>query len=180
MTLFGKLINPSARPRAIRKKSTSSYQAVAEMAGALIPSVNVPMRLQREWLVMFLAGVMIAGLVAGLYLNVTARAAIAGREIQSIEAQIAVDERANADLQTQIATQLSYDQLYRRAVALGFEPLSRDNVEYMVVPGYFPQQTVEFSQPAVETDVLASSPEFSESLFDWIGRQIEAASRPLN
>lgn len=180
MTILGKLINPDERPRATRKKKgVSPYQAVAEMAGTLRLYQDMPMRVQREWLIVFLVGVMVLGLVAGLYLNVTARAAIAGREIQTIEAQIAVNQRVNADLQTKIAIQLSNTVLYERALAMGFEPVTRENLEYMIVPGYFPQQGVSMAQPVVETDILASSPEFSESLFDWIGRQVEAASRPL-
>lgn len=183
MTILSRLMNPSARPvKAVRKKAEkadSPYQAVAELAGTLRHHQEMPIRFQREWLAAFLVGVMLLGLVAGLYLNVSARAAITGREIQSLEAEIAANKRDNADLQTQIATLLSNQSLSQRARALGFEPVKRDDVEYIVVPGYFPTQGITLVQPAAETDLLATKPEYTESLFEWLGRQIEAASRPL-
>jgi cell division protein FtsL len=186
MTILNRLLHPSARPiRAVRKKvektekADTPYQAVAELAGTLRHHQEMPIRFQREWLAAFLVGVILLGLVAGLYLNVSARAAITGREIQSLEAEIAANKRDNADLQTHIAILLSNQSLSQRARALGFEPVERDDVEYIVVPGYFPPQGINFVQPTIETDLLATKPEYSESLFDWLGRQIEAASRPL-
>ncbi len=183
MTILSRLMNPSARPvKAVRKKAEkadSPYQAVAELAGTLRHHQEMPIRFQREWLAVFLVGVMLLGLVAGLYLNVSARAAITGREIQSLEAEIAANKRDNADLQTQIATLLSNQSLSQRARALGFEPVKREDVEYIVVPGYFPPQGINLVQPVAETNLLAKKPEYSESLFEWLGRQMEAASRPL-
>lgn len=183
MTILSRLMNPSARPvKAVRKKAEkadSPYQAVAELAGTLRHHQEMPIRFQREWLAVFLVGVMLLGLVAGLYLNVSARAAITGREIQSLEMEIAANKRDNADLQTQIATLLSNQSLSQRARALGFEPVKREDVEYIVVPGYFPPQGINLVQPVAETDLLATKPEYSESLFEWLGRQMEAASKPL-
>ncbi len=183
MTILSRLMNPSARPvKAVRKKAEKAdtpYQAIAELAGTLRHHQEMPIRFQREWLAVFLVGVMLLGLVAGLYLNVSARAAITGREIQSLEAEIAVNKRDNADLQTQIATLLSNQSLAQRAQALGFEPVKREDVEYIVVPGYFPPQGIHLVQPVADADLLAKKPEYTESLFEWLGRQMEAASRPL-
>ncbi len=184
MTILSRLLNPSARPaRVARKKAENPdgpYQAIAELAGTLRHHQEMPIRFQREWLAAFLAGVMLLGLVAGLYLNVTARAAITGREIQSLEVEIAANKRDNADLQTQIAILLSNQSLSQRAQAMGFKPVKRDDVEYIVVPGYFPAQGISLVQPAAETDLLAIKPEYTESLFEWLGRQMEAASEPLH
>ncbi len=179
MTLLSKLMNPSARPRATRKPSMLSYSAIAEMAGNLRFSSDVPVRFQREWLVLFSAGVVFLALIAGLYLNVTARAAISGREIQNLEAQISANQRVNADLKTQIAILLSNNTLHKRATEAGFETVSTENLEYMVVPGYFPSQGVKLVTPENNTDVLSVSPEFSESLFDWVARQMKNAATPL-
>jgi hypothetical protein len=156
-----------------------AYHAVAEMAGGLSRYQDVPIRFQKQWITSFLTIVMALSLVAGLYLNVTARTAIAGREIQNLEVDIASNERFNADLQTQIAIQLSSNTLEQRALAAGFAHIERTEVEYLVVPGYFPPQGVKISAPAVAPDVLALSPEFSESLFGWVARQMENASSPL-
>jgi hypothetical protein len=181
MTIIGKLITPDARPRKTRKSKPGldAYRAIADMAGGLGRYQDVPLRFQKQWISSFLVIVVMLSLVAGLYLNVTARAAIAGREIQNMEAQIVINERVNADLQTKIATQLSNTLLEQRAVAAGFIHLERTDIEYLVVPGYFPSQGANLTTPAANPDVLAMSPEFSESLFSWIARQMETASAPL-
>jgi hypothetical protein len=181
MTIIGKLITPGARPRKTRKSKPGldAYHAIAEMAGGLGRYQDVPLRFQKQWISSFLTIVVLLGLVAGLYLNVTSRTAIAGREIQSLEAEIVVNERVNADLQTQIATQLSNNVLQERALAAGFVPLQRADLEYLAVPGYFPPQGANMTMPVANPDVLAMSPEFSESLFSWIARQMETASSPL-
>ena len=181
MTIIGKLITPGARPRKTRtrKAGLDAYHAIAEMADGLGRYQDVPLRFQKQWISSFLTIVVLLGLVAGLYLNVTARAAIAGREIQNLEADIVINERTNADLQTNIATLLSNNTLEERAKAEGFIPFQRTELEYLVVPGYFPSQGVNITPPVVNPDVLAMSPEFSESLFSWIARQMETASVPL-
>jgi hypothetical protein len=181
MTIIGKLITPDARPRPrkVRKPGMDAYHAIAEMAGGLRHYQDVPLRLQRQWISSFLTIVVTLSLVAGLYLNVTARTAIAGREIQNLEAEIVSNERINADLQTDIATQLSNNTLEQRAQAAGFAHLERTDLEYLVVPGYFPSQGVKMVAPISDPDVLAMSPEFSESLFSWLARQMESASSPL-
>lgn len=181
MTLIGKLIAPNAhpRPRKTRKPTMNAYQAIAEMAGGLSRYQDVPIRFQRQWISSFLLIVVAASLVAGLYLNVTARAAIAGREIQNLEVNITSNERTNADLQTQIAAQLSNNTLEQRAQAAGYVHVERKDLEYLVVPGYFPSQGINITAPVTNPDILAMSPEFSESLFGWIARQMENASSPL-
>jgi len=179
MTIIGKLMSPGARPRKSRKSGLNFYHVIADMAGGLVRYQDVPLRFQKQWISSFLTIVVLLGLVAGLYLNVTARTAITGREIQSLETDIVINERVNADLQTQIATLLSNKTLEQRVQAEGFVPLLREDLEYLVVPGYFPSQGANMTMPAANPDVLAMSPEFSESLFSWIARQMETASIPL-
>ena len=182
MSLIAKLTTPDARPRATRttrKPGLNPYRAIANAAGSLRIYQDIPLRFQKQWITSFLAVVVMLGLVAGLYLNVTARAAIAGRDIQNLELEITANERVNADLQTDIATLLSENTLEERALADGFIPLQRTEFEYLVVPGYFPQQGVSMTSFAANTDVLSMSPEFSESLFSWLARQMETASVPL-
>jgi hypothetical protein len=179
MTLISKLTTRKARRQTTHKPGVSAYRAVAEMAGSLQRYQDIPLRFQKQWIASFLTVTVLVGLVAGLYLNVTASAAIAGREIQGLEAEIVANERFNADLQTQIATLLANETLEQRALALGYVHLERTDLEYLVVPGYFKQPGVKMVSPVANTDILSMSPEFSESLLDWIARQIETASVPL-
>ncbi len=43
---------------------------------------QAPWRVQRQWIGLFLLGLVLVAMVAGIYLNVTVRATLAGREIQ--------------------------------------------------------------------------------------------------
>ncbi len=179
MTLISKLFAPGSRPRPARKPALGLYSAIAEAAGTLQHYQDVPVRFQKQWIASFLTVTVVVGLVAGLYLNVTASAAITGREIQNLELAIASNERVNADLQTDIATLLSNTVLQERAVAAGFVPVARADLEYLVVPGYTAQPGLKLVMVESPQDFLSTSPEYSESLLDWLARQVETASVPL-
>ena len=64
---------------------------------------QAPWRVQRQWIGAFLLVVIGVAMVAALYLDVTARAAVAGREIQEMRFEITTIQRENADLETQLA-----------------------------------------------------------------------------
>lgn len=135
--------------------------------------------LQRQWVILF--GVMIAvvAMVAGLYLDVTARAAITGREIQNLEQAIIVNRRANADYETELAHLMSYQVMNARALAAGFEFIERDAVQYMVVPGYVPVDGVHFKSAVAEKQAISANPEYHQSLLEWLSEAIRDASTPL-
>lgn len=168
----------TSRPRAAARRS--GFRAYrAEISRLVATARESSRRFQRQWIILFAAGVFALAAIAGLYLNVTANAAIAGREIQNIEAEITVNERANADLQTNIAMLLSNQVLEDRALALGFKPVAQDDLDYMVVPGYFPSQGVTLVAPVTEVKTIRETPEFNETLIDWFKQELEAASLPL-
>ncbi|HEY6073583.1 MAG TPA: hypothetical protein VIV15_09375, partial [Anaerolineales bacterium] len=62
-----------------------------------------PWRIQRQWIGWFLLSVVALAMVASLYLDVTAQAGIAGRQIQDLAAQTTAVQQSCADLQTQLA-----------------------------------------------------------------------------
>ena len=71
---------------------------------------QAPWRIQRQWLGGFLLGVLAIAMVSSLYLDITAQAAISGREIQGLTSDISSIEQGNADLQTRLA-ELNSDAL---------------------------------------------------------------------
>lgn len=136
---------------------------------------QAPWRAQRQWIGLFLLGFVAIAMVAGIYLNVTARTAVSGREIQFLQAGISTSLRTNSDLETQLASLTSAEAMQRRARALGFEPVSPEDITYVVVPGYIADRTVDLSSPqADETVRPILLPEYSESLFDWFTRRLAA------
>ena len=199
MTSFKKLLSKSIHPRkaAARPSSTRSYRVESALAmnlnapgkpvaddpietGSVIAAErNRSARVQQQWVISFVFVIAMLALLAGLYLNITASASIAGRQIQGIEAEITVNEQINADLETRIATLMANSVLQQRALSLGFEPVAPKTLQYMVVPGYVAPQAVNMVSPVTPHEILTSSPEYTETLIDWFTAQIQTASIPL-
>src|SRR6185503_12138688 len=95
-----------------------------------------PWRVQRQWIGIFLLALVSLAMTAALYLDVTSRAAIAGREIQNLTAQQMLMQHHSADLLTELGTLTSTSVMEQRARDLGFRPAQPDEMEYLVVPGY--------------------------------------------
>ena len=143
---------------------------------------QAPWRKQLQILGLFLLFLVLAALVAGIYLNVTARAATYGREILIMQNDIQDLNLVNADLETKLALVNSAAAMYKRALDMGFEPINRDEVTYLVVPGYIPRQQAVIAPPPNPTVVVAASlpADYTESLFDWLQeRLIPEVSRIL-
>lgn len=134
-----------------------------------------PWRIQRQWLGNALLAVAFFAMVAALYLDVTSRAAIAGREIQDLTFQTNAVEHTNADLQTQLAALTSASVMEQRAIALGYAPMETGAMEYLIVPGYTHSQPLILSaapQPVAAAPGI--TPEFKQSLLDWLDQKVQA------
>jgi cell division protein FtsL len=138
-------------------------------------------RVQRQWIGLFLLGLVAVSMVAGIYLNITVRATLAGREVQLLQPTLSSKLQKNSDLETQLAALTSVEAMQKRAEPLGFQPANPEDITYVVVPGYAPETAVNLSQttptsqsPSAQSVLL---PEYTESLFDWIARTL-ASSAP--
>jgi hypothetical protein len=131
--------------------------------------------------VLFLVLVVFAALIAGIYLDVTARAATMGREILIMESDIADLQLDIADLETQLAIVTSASEMEDRARNLGFQPVEMDQAMYVVVSGYIPPGQITIAPPSGPVKTIAASlpPDFTESLFDWLGRTLFLPSEPV-
>lgn len=139
-----------------------------------------PWRIQRQWIGNILLAVVIFAMIAALYLDVTAQAAIAGREIQDLTAAIAASEQASSDLQTQLAALTSATVMEQRALALGFAPMEPGNVEYVVVPGYAaPKPPILKGAPQPQLSAPNIPPEYTQSLLDWLDEALSSPARGM-
>ena len=131
---------------------------------------NAPWRTQLQMIGGFSLIVVLVALVAGVYLNVTARASTIGREIQGMEATILELQRDNADLENQLGMLTSIRTMQQRAEDLGFEPVDPTEVLYIDAPGYMGRQATTLAPPPgpVEASVSSLPPEYTQSLFDWL------------
>jgi len=136
---------------------------------------QAPWRVQRQYVGAFLLAVIGAAMIAALYLQVTARAARAGREIQETRSQITAIQRANADLETQLANLTSTAEMERRALEMGYRPVKPGELDYVAVSGFVAPEpailrvakdVVQYSQP------LPS--EYTQSLVEWFDDHVKA------
>ena len=136
-----------------------------------------PWRLQRQWIGTVLLAVVTLAMIAALYLDVTAQAAIAGREIQDMTAAIAASWQASTDLQTQLAALTSASVMEQRAQARGFTPMHPIDVEYLIVPGYAaPKPDILAAAPQPQLSAPNIPPQYTESLLDWLDETISTSS----
>ena len=134
---------------------------------------QAPWRKQLQILGLFLLVVVLAALVAGIYLNVTARASTIGREILWMQSRIEDLQLENSDLETRLAMVNSAAVMEQRALAMGFQPLGRDDVTYIVVPGYVSRQQAVIAPPPKPVVVVANLPaDYTESLFVWLEERV--------
>ncbi len=133
---------------------------------------QAPWRVQRQWIGLFLLALVMTAMVAGIYLNVTVRAALAGRETQTLRNEITNNQLANADAETQLAGLVSAEAMQQRAEDMGFQPANPDEITYVAVPGYVGQSAVNLSVPGdTQPDAPIILPEYSESWFDYFMNQ---------
>ena len=134
---------------------------------------QAPWRVQRQWISAFLLIVLGLSMIAALYLDVTARAALTGRDIQNLSAEIITVQQSNADLETQIAALTSHDAMEARALALNYQPIQTNQVQFIVVPGYIaPQPSTLISAPFLQPSTPTVQPEYTQSLLDWFDQRL--------
>jgi cell division protein FtsL len=137
---------------------------------------QAPWRVQRQWIGLFLLGFVLVAMVAGIYLSITTRADLAGREIQNINVEILDNQRSNADLETTLAGLTSTEAMARRAEQLGFHSAGPEDMTYVIVPGFTLKGAVDMSSSAARPITPVILPEYRESLFDWFAREISVSA----
>jgi cell division protein FtsB len=134
---------------------------------------QAPWRVQRQWVGVFLLAVIGTAMVAALYLDVTARTAVTGREIQEMRIQITTIQRENADLETQLADLTSTAAMERRAREMGYRPVQPGELDYVAVPGFAPPEPdilLAASDATLRSEQLPA--EYTQSLLEWFDDRI--------
>jgi hypothetical protein len=136
---------------------------------------QAPWRVQRQWVGVFLLVVIGVAMVAALYLDVTARAAVTGREIQELRIQITTIHRENADLETRLADLTSTAAMESRALELGYRPVQPGELDYVTVPGFAPPEPAILLAAADATPQAEGIPaEYTQSLLEWFDTRIRS------
>jgi cell division protein FtsL len=140
---------------------------------------QAPWRVQRQWVGVFLLVVIGAAMVAAIYLDVTARTAVTGREIQEMRIQITTIQRENADLETKLADLTSTAAMQQRAEKLGYRPVQPGELDYVAVPGFIPPEPailLAAIDATLQTNTLPI--EYTESLLEWFDERIKFGGLP--
>lgn len=157
---------------------------------------QAPWRRQLYLIGVILLVLVSAAIIAGIYLNVTARAAAIGREIQEMQVRVYGYHYLNSDasediipieeveqnianLSSQLAYLTSYQVMLERIKDLNLEPIDAEHIQYMEVPGYSDRQTTSLAPPPepMVVNAAAIDPQFKESLFEWMADQIRSAAQ---
>jgi cell division protein FtsL len=135
---------------------------------------QAPWRRQLQIIGLFSLVLVSIALVAGIYLNVSAKAAAVGRDIQDMQAEIEELDREIEDLQSHLATILSSSEMEARALKMGFAPLPAEQTVYLNIPGFVDRQPVVLAPNSQRTIVGATvlPAQYTESLFDWARRRL--------
>ncbi len=134
---------------------------------------QAPWRVQRQYVGAFLLVVIAPAPVAALYLDLSARTALAGREIQELEIEIASLQRSNADLQTELANLTSSAVMQQRALELGYRPVQPGELDYVFVPGYAPPEpTILLAAVDATFRPYTLPEEYSQSLLEWLDERL--------
>lgn len=159
--------------------------------------LQAPWRRQLQIALTFLLVLVSVAIVAYIYLSVTTRAAAVGREIQYMQIRMSglyglTEEKTGdlpieelkqniANLEAQLAQITSHEVMEERAKDLGLVPASTDQILYIEVPGYQGRQPAIMAPPPEPVIVSAAgiSPDFRESLIDWLELQILQTARLL-
>jgi hypothetical protein len=140
---------------------------------------QAPWRKQLQWSGTFLLGLVIVVLVSGLYLNISARAATAGLEIQSLEVLKEESTRNMADLRNQLAFLTSEAQMAKRANDLGFRRKNAADPVFLVVPGYTGRKLALLAPPP-GLDMITQpiiKPAYTLSLWEWLYQSANTFSK---
>jgi hypothetical protein len=152
--------------------------------------LQAPWRRQLQIALTFLLVLISVAIVAYIYLSVTTRAAAVGREIQYMQVRMSgyhsltgmdtgavpVEELKQdiANLEAQLGILTSFQVMDERAQELGLQPADPTQLLYLEVTGYQGQQPAVMAPPPEPVIVSAAgiSPDFRESLIDWIELEI--------
>ncbi len=131
---------------------------------------QAPWRVQLQWIVFFLLGLVLVAFVASIYLSISARSATIGREIQFMESKSEQIGNQIADLETQLAMLTSATTMKKRAKDLGFVAADSASQLYLVIPGYTGRQTAVMAPPPGPGMVAVPLilPNYTQSLWEWM------------
>jgi cell division protein FtsB len=132
---------------------------------------RAPWRTQRQALALVALGFFVAIIIGALYVSQAANLSTTGRQLEELIAERNQLEQTNEDLRAQIAGLRSVPRLFQRARDLGFRMARREDIEYLIIEGYNPDQPALPTPAGVEVVEL---PPYDETFLGWLRQQWDA------
>jgi hypothetical protein len=135
---------------------------------------QAPWRTQVQRLRTFLLLIVAFALVTGMYLYISAQAAVAGLATQQGEWRREELIREIASKRIELGTLISVENMEKRAAALGYKTIPADKGMYVVVTGYSGRPQVNLAPPP-GPDMLPQSTlkqEYTESIWEFLFKTV--------
>ena len=144
--------------------------------------IQAPWRRQLQFVGLFLVILVMLGLLASIYLSVSATAAAYGRQIQKAQDDILNFHHSIANLEAQLAELHAASNLREYVEEAGLHQAGPSEIVYLPVSGYNGDQPVRLAPPP--GPAVASrpgvAPEFSQSLLDWLIEKMDEMELSFN
>ncbi len=142
---------------------------------------QAPWRGQLQIVGLFLLGLVVVLVVAGIYLSISGKAAAAGLGAYRMNLERQTLERQIADRKATIALLTSVSTMEQRAKDMGFTRIDPSKAVYVVVPGYTGRQAVVLAAPPGVDDNPQSLviPAYRESIWDWLFQGVNRLSESV-
>jgi len=148
---------------------------------------SAPWRRQSQLAAMIALALIVAIIIGALYLAQATTTSTIGRQMEELQAYREQLVRENEQIRAEIADLRSIPRLEQRANELGFSEADRDQLQYLVIPGYLPEEPASVAplHPVDENGLPDYDETFSGWLQqtwqtlvlqfeDWVGSQTEA------
>ena len=145
------------------------------MAHKLIQAYQqAPWRTQVQRLRTYLLLIVVFALVTGMYLYISAQAAMAGLSTQQGEWVREGLIREIASKKMELGALTSFENMEKRATALGYKPVPADKGMYVVVSGYSGRPQVNLAPPPGLDNLPQSTlkQEYTESIWELLFKTV--------
>jgi uncharacterized membrane protein YciS (DUF1049 family) len=130
---------------------------------------QAPWRLRTQKGALFLIGVFLVGCVIWVMLTISVKASESGLDIQVMTAEEQVLVREIANLRSQIAEKTSSTHIKEQAAVMGFHQATREDITFIVVPGYVGRRTnISAPPPGSDLPPLLLKSTYTQSLYEWL------------
>lgn len=130
---------------------------------------QAPWRTQIQRIAIFMLILITVGTIAGLYLNISARAATVALQIRDLQVNRDTVKEANSSLEADLASVTTAESMRNRAKEMGYGPVDAYSAQYLIIPEYPGRQPVMIAPPPSlfrpEKPLIRDS--YTKSLWDW-------------